>query len=108
MAAKPQAPALPLALGAALSASTEKSAHKGCFNYYNYEKREWQTDELPDRRHSAFRGAPEADFRGSLLSIWSPSVTSPFIYVNIRAMAMLQPCSRAKHTRSYVAWLFSN
>ena len=40
-----------LALGAALSASTEKSAHKGCFNYYNYEKREWQTDELPDRRH---------------------------------------------------------
>ena len=24
-----------LALGAALSASTEKSAHKGCFSYYN-------------------------------------------------------------------------
>ena len=40
-----------LALGAALSASTEKSAHKGCFNYYNKAKRQWQTDELPDRRH---------------------------------------------------------
>ena len=40
-----------LALGAALSASTEKSAHKGCFSYYNKAKRQWQTDELPDRRH---------------------------------------------------------
>ena len=40
-----------LALGAALSASTEKSAHKGCFGYYNKAKRQWQTDELPDRRH---------------------------------------------------------
>ena len=54
-----------LALGAALSASTEKSAHKGCFNYYNYEKREWQTDELPDRRHC---NAPPAK-RGSQSSI---------------------------------------
>ena len=40
-----------LALGAALSASTEKSAHKGCFSYYNKAKRQWQTGELPDRRH---------------------------------------------------------
>ena len=40
-----------LALRVALSASTEKSAHKGCFNYYNKAKRQWQTDELPDRRH---------------------------------------------------------
>ena len=39
-----------LALRVALSASTEKSAHKGCFNYYNKAKRQWQTDELPDRR----------------------------------------------------------
>ena len=54
-----------LALGAALSASTEKSAHKGCFNYYNYEKRKWQTDELPDRRHC---NAPPAK-RGSQSSI---------------------------------------
>ena len=36
-----------LALRVALSASTEKSAHKGCFNYYNKAKRQWQTDELP-------------------------------------------------------------
>ena len=40
-----------LALRVALSASTEKSAHKGCFRYYNKAKRQWQTDELPDRRH---------------------------------------------------------
>ena len=40
-----------LALRVALSASTEKSAHKGCFSYYNKAKRQWQTDELPDRRH---------------------------------------------------------
>ena len=54
-----------LALRVALSASTEKSAHKGCFSYYNKAKRQWQTDELPDRRHC---NAPPAK-RGSQSSI---------------------------------------
>ena len=31
-----------LALRVALSASTEKSAHKGCFSYYNKAKRQWR------------------------------------------------------------------
>ena len=70
-----------LALGAALSASTEKSAHKGCFNYYNYEKREWQTDELPDRRHC---NAPPASWalqreQNTPVHMW------PFFQLNVKS-----------------------